>query len=425
MNMKSATVLSRLKPQSPRARRAVLGAGFIALAVIASASIFATGPEPLPEEREEKAWPVSTLAIEPTRLRPSFSAHGRIEASHQARLRTDLNAQVLEVHVKAGEWVPEGALLISLDDRESRLALAQHQATVSELAAVIRSIELEAAQIEATTDHYASMQQIAQHKLERHQNLMSERLISQALLDEVTAQANQAQIQYRTHLRELQDFPNRLAAANAKLSRARALLADAELDVQKSRIVAPFSGPVLDVHVAAGDRSGLGSPLLEIADAASFELRVQIPNAYGDRFHDHLSRSSVVYADTDYGARLKLQRFASQVRRGQSGLDAFFEVPVESGAPATALGRMVAISVKLPEEDDVVALPVQSLYENNRVYAVQDQRLQSIPIERVGELRTEQGEYRVLVRSPELKPGQKIITTQLPRAISGLLVEPA
>jgi hypothetical protein len=169
----------------------------------------------------------------------------------------------------------------------------------------------------------------------------------------------------------------------------------------------------------------MGSALLEIADAASFELRVQIPNAYGDRFHAHLSRSSTVYADTDYGTRLKLLRFASQVRTGQSGLDAYFQVAVQSGAPATALGRMVAVSVNLPEEDDVVALPVQSLYENNRIYAVKDQRLQSIRIERVGELRTEQGEYRVLVRSPELKPGEKIITTQLPRAISGLLVEPA
>lgn len=423
--MKPAIALSRLKPQSLRARRAALGASFIALAVVMSASIFATGPKPLPEVREEKSWPVSTVAIKPTRLRPTFTAHGRIEASHLARLRTDLNAQVLDVHVKAGEWVPEGALLVSLDDRESRLALAQHQATVMELEAVIRSIELEAQQTEASTDHYASMQQIAQQKQERHQNLMSDRLISQALLDEVTAQANQAQIQYRTHLRELEDFPNRLAAANAKLSRARALLADAQLDVEKTRIVAPFSGPILEVHVAAGDRSGLGSPLLEIADATSFELRVQIPNAYGDRFHVHLSRSSTVYADTDYGARLTLQRFASQVRSGQSGLDAFFQVPVQSGAPATALGRMVAVSVNLPEEDDVVALPVQSLYENDRIYAVKDQRLQSIQIERVGELRTEQGDYRVLVRSPELKPGQKIITTQLPRAISGLLVEPA
>ena len=423
--MNPATALSRLRPQSPGARRALIGAGFITAAVAMSASIFATGPKPLPETREEKAWPVSTLAIEPARLRPSFSAHGRIEASHLARLRTDLSAQVLDVHVKAGEWVPEGALLVSLDDRESKLALAQHQATVSELAAVIRSIELEAEQIEATTDHYASMQKIAQQKLERHQNLMSERLISQALLDEITAQANQVQIQYRTHLRELEDFPNRLAAANAKLSRARALLADAQLDVEKSRILAPFSGPVLDVHVAAGDRSGMGSPLLEIADAASFELRVQIPNTYGDRFHSHLNRSTTVYADTDYGARLKLLRFASQVRSGQSGLDAYFQVTVESGAPATALGRMVAVSVKLPEEDNVVALPVQSLYENDRIYAVKDQRLKSIRIERVGELRTEQGDYRVLVRSPELESGQKIITTQLPRAISGLLVDAA
>jgi hypothetical protein len=88
----------------------------------------------------------------------------------------------------------------------------------------------------------------------------------------------------------------------------------------------------------------------------------------------------------------------------------------------------------------VVALPVQSIYENDRIYAIRDvatndssqldgagqeYRLEAITIERVGEAQAEDGQHRILVRSPEISAGQKIITTQLPRAISGLLVKPA
>ena len=57
--------------------------------------------------------------------------------------------------------------------------------------------------------------------------------------------------------------------------------------------------------------------------------------------------------------------------------------------------------------------------------ASHEYRLQAITIERVGEAQAEDGQHRILVRSPEISAGQKIITTQLPRAISGLLVEPA
>ena len=48
----------------------------------------------------------------------------------------------------------------------------------------------------------------------------------------------------------------------------------------------------------------------------------------------------------------------------------------------------------------------------------------AITIERVGENRAADGSYRVLVRGTELVPGSRIITTQLPKAISGLRVEP-
>jgi len=67
---------------------------------------------------------------------------------------------------------------------------------------------------------------------------------------------------------------------------------------------------------------------------------------------------------------------------------------------------------------------VQSIYENDRVYQVVDDRLQALTVERVGDHATDAGEYRILVRGEGLRPGARIITTQLPKAISGLRVQP-
>ena len=68
-------------------------------------------------------------------------------------------------------------------------------------------------------------------------------------------------------------------------------------------------------------------------------------------------------------------------------------------------------------------MSVQSIYENNRVYTVQNDRLIGHQVVRVGEHESSADGYRVLIESPALLPGDAIITTQLPKAITGLRVE--
>jgi hypothetical protein len=105
-------------------------------------------------------------------------------------------------------------------------------------------------------------------------------------------------------------------------------------------------------------------------------------------------------------------------------LDAFFRLDALYEGRLPEIGRVVDLTVTMPVEVDVVALPMQSIYENDRIYRVNDKRLEAITVQRVGDYLTESGQYRILVRSPSLQAGESIITTQLPRAISGLLVDP-
>ena len=175
--------------------------------------------------------------------------------------------------------------------------------------------------------------------------------------------------------------------------------------------------------VAAGDRSNLGAPLVELADNQGFEVRVQIPDAYADRLRQYLAAGVEISATDEHATRMRLTRISGRVRQGQSGLDAFFELPVTSGV-TPALGRVLETTITLPPEAGVIALPAHAIYESDRIYRVQDSRLDAITVERVGDFEDAQGRYRVLVRSPRLHEGDTVITTQLPKAISGLLVEP-
>ncbi|MDH3643849.1 MAG: biotin/lipoyl-binding protein [Gammaproteobacteria bacterium] len=424
----SVKQLTQYLPAGERRKRVVVATGMIVVAALASASIFATGPSAVPEVRTEKSWPVSVITVSPEALQPTFNAYGRVESSNVANIRTDLVAEVAQVLVKEGDWVEKDQVLLRLADAEVDLQVAERVAERDQHRAALKSIEMEYELQKQATSHYESMQRVAQNKLARHDELMAQRLISQALLDEVVSQANSANISYQTHTRQLADFPNRLAAERARIARAEALLGQAQLDLSKTSVVAPFAGPVLGVHVARGDRSNLGMTLVEVADVNGFEVRVQIPAGYAERFERHLRglpRKSHISAGTTSGSTMKLVRLSSRVRQGQSGLDAFFKISAAPDEALPAIGRVIDLTITMPAETDVVALPVQSIYENNRIYEVVDDRLNAIKVERIGEMQSADGRYRVLVRSPELNGGESIITTQLPRAISGLLVEAA
>ena len=423
---KSLTALKR-HINTPRRRQMAISAGIIAVAALTSASIFATGPNADPAPYVEKAWPVSITHVELQALQPNFAAFGRVESHRTAHLSADLVARVAAVEVKEGNWVTAGDVLVQLDPREARLRVLEREADLLEQESGLSSKRTQLVLEEQSAEHFRSRYEVAQAKLTRHQDLMQKRLISKALLDEVMSQANEASIEYRRHVRELSDLPNQIKAHQAGVARAQAQLEQANLDYDKTTIRAPFSGPILAVHVAPGDHSTLSAPLVSIADATGFEVRVQVPDDHTTAFRAAVGEGIEITALTEDGSRLTLTRLGNHIREGQTGLDAFFRgQQIDAiAAPAQTLGRVFNVTVEMPLQHDLIAVPVQSIYENNRIYTVQNQRLVGHRVQRVGEHESALHGYRVLIESPEIFAGDVIITTQLPKAITGLLVEVA
>jgi multidrug efflux pump subunit AcrA (membrane-fusion protein) len=413
-------------PKTPRGKRLAAAAGVAAGSLLLSVSIFATGPRAVPEPPGEKVWPVSVVEIAPSALAPSFTAFGRIESAQVAQIQTDLAAPIAAVHVAEGDWVEAGAVLVELDAAELALAVQEREADLAEQRAALASVRTEQTLLEATADHYRSVYEVAQKKLARHRDLMEKRMIAQSILDEAIQQASAATIEYQKHLRTLNDIPNRIAEVQARIQRTTSLLERARLDLEHATIRAPFAGPVLKVAASPGNHTVFGAALVEMASATHMELRAQVPDAYAERLRRHLGEGKQVHATVRElpGAVLDLSRLAGNVRSNQSGFDAFFVASAEPALLRAGLGRVVNVTVRLPPEDGVVALPVQSIYENDRIYSVVDGRLEAVTVERVGDYADDDGAHGVLVRSEHLHAGQTIVTTQLPRAISGLRVEP-
>ena len=87
------------------------------------------------------------------------------------------------------------------------------------------------------------------------------------------------------------------------------------------------------------------------------------------------------------------------------------------------MGKNLQVKVKLPTQANVVALPELAIYGQSRIYRIVEQRLEALNVSRVGDWTSPTGQRLTLVRSAQLRSGDNILITQLPNAVTGLLVE--
>jgi len=390
-----------------------------------SVLIYASAPHPESLESQERVWPVSIAAVKPASISPMFSVYGKVESRNVAIMQSDTMEIIRKVNVREGQTVKEGDVLVELNNRELSLRVRESEADLAQHQASLKSIEVDFKLMQETEAHFSSVFKLSQKKLHRYQELHEKRMISQGVLDEAVLQASERTIEYQNHKRQMADFPSRLLEQQARVRQAVARLEQATLNLERALVRAPFDGPILNVMASSGSHAVPGEPLLTMAQSSGFEIRAPVPNEYVDRFRKYLDRDQSVrgfIANNENRTHLKLTRLSNSVKTGQSGLDAFFSIDANSQRNLPEIGRVVDVTIVMPVEEGVISLPIQSLYENNRIYEVVDDRLKGIAVERIGEFQTDDGEYRVLVRWNDLTVGQNIITTQLPKAISGLLV---
>ena len=219
------------------------------------------------------------------------------------------------------------------------------------------------------------------------------------------------------------DFAHRLASAEARVDRVLASLEEARVQLERTRVRAPFQGRVTRVAVAPGERVAPGTAVAEIYDDTTLQIRVQIPNVHLPVLQRALALGERPRAMADFGDRRAtgaLDRLVGAVGAGQSGVDGLVRLDLDGLPPD--LGRTVSLRITLPAQDNVVAVPVQAVYGQQRLFLIEDGRLTGIDVERVGAITGNDGEQRLLVRSDAFDEGTRILTSQLTNAVTGLRV---
>ncbi|MEH6625306.1 MAG: HlyD family efflux transporter periplasmic adaptor subunit [Motiliproteus sp.] len=412
---------------APSFSRKLLPFFLVFIVLGAAAGIFylliSTKPQAADKVITEKTWTVASTAARPQAIAPSLTLYGRLESPRSSAITAAVTAFVQERKVDEGTRIHKGDILLVLDPRDVRLNLAQREADLSDIDARINAeitryqSDLKALVIER------KLLSLAQRSVERFKELKGRKVGTDTQLDDARRSYQQQALNINNRQLNINDHENRRAQLQAQKNQLQALRDSTLLDLERTLITAPFDGRISYVSVAPGDRVRSGDPLLRMYNTESMEVRAQIPSRYLQSIRKSLEQKHELKALGELDGesiKLRLQRLSSEVVDGRAGVDALLQVTSDSNN--LELGRALEIQLQLPEQPDLLVLPTQSLYGTNRIYIVEDSRLRGLTIKRVGEV-VINGEAKILIKSDKVKPGDQIVTTQLPNAITGLKVQ--
>src|SRR5512136_154995 len=236
----------------------------------ASATSSSTAAPPSPDQKVEAApLPVRVSKAIIGDLVMTLKSPGEAYTEKRIAMKSEVGGVVKNLYASEGRHVREGDLLVELDDREYRLNLekleAQRLRYLSELFLERQFSVTETPPSQAMVDKVAK----AQADYDRIAEGFKSGVASQADLEKAQAALELALIEAGSKKDEVQ-------AATKGLTQAEVDVKMARLDLEKTRIRAPFAGIITDVKLSPKERIDPGRELFTLVDISRIKVKAKV-----------------------------------------------------------------------------------------------------------------------------------------------------
>ena len=201
------------------------------------------------------------------RLTP-YTSQARVEA-FVVPVAAEVSGTVLKVHVKNNDEVQPGQPLFDIDPTQYRIALersrSDYESVRLSVNASTASVQAARASLQAAQASRAYAQQDAKRLEQIHAQdpgAISVRRVESAQTNRLTAQSQEKKAE--ADLVRAQETAGESGEKNAQLASARAAVEKAELDLKRTRVVAPARGSVTDLRTDAGLFAQIGAPAMTL-----------------------------------------------------------------------------------------------------------------------------------------------------------------
>jgi len=338
---------------------------------------------------EKTAPVVDVMKVNPDRFIAQIRAMGTVQPDREVVIKSQVAGTVIQVAPEfvQGGLISKGQTMVRIDPADYKLAVNKAQNAL--------------AQAQADYEIEKGQQLVAKEELKLMARMSPNGIRETSLV-----------------LRKPQ-----LEQARAVVASAESDLEAARLDLERTRISAPFHALVLSKAVDAGAMTAAQGTLATLVDVTCYQVEVQVPLDRLDRIRVHETQGSParirsLYAGREWEGRVVRTTGAVTEQSRMAGVIIRVDDPLglgpAKGRPAMLLDDHVEAVIEGQAFDNVFSLPRNLVQEDSSLWIYNDGRLE---IRKVAPVWIEND--RVFIQSG-LSPGDLVIRSDLSAPVPGM-----
>ncbi len=411
-------------------------AAVLAVSVAAGFLLLTTAPKPERKPPSPVLPLVEVMEVLPVDYQVKVASTGTVAPRTQSTLVSEVAGRIVEVapNFRSGGFFDAGEVLVMVDEAEYLLAVADIEAAIEGVKARLAELDITAENLKKSLVIDTQHLELAQRQFQRNSKLREQGTVAQSVLEQSEREylASKASIQNLNNSLALIPAQRRVLEAELKLKQAQ--LGTARLDLERTRLSAPYAGRVLEKQADIGQSVSKGSVLATLYAVDYVEIRLPINDREAAFLKLPAGRTSevppadlpevILAADIggqrhEWQGRIVRSEGAIDARTRQLFLVAQVDDPYSSanGRPPLKVGQFVEAEIPGHVLQDVLVLPRKAVRADDEVLVVTpEDRIERRHLEVVWS-----DQQNVVVRSG-LRAGERVSLTALPYAPEGARV---
>ncbi len=245
--------------------------GFLALASLKK--------PPAEVEDGERALKVDVMAVAAKPIAVQITGYGEVRSLNSVKMSAEVAGQVQLVHprLEVGEVIPAGELLFEIDARDYAAAVDQSQAEVAQWTSSLQRLRKQYAIDKDRLKTLERSRDLAKAEFDRINDLFLTHSVGTRSGVDRAEQAYNAALDLSDQMAQsVTVYPIRIRETQSSLAGAKARLQQAEANLERCRVLAPFTGRLTQAAVEMGQYVAPGQMLVTIADDTLLEIQVPL-----------------------------------------------------------------------------------------------------------------------------------------------------
>lgn len=274
----------------------------------------------------------------------TITAPGAVEPVEEAEIASQIVGRVIAVHVKDGDSVQKGAVLVKLDDIDARARLSSAQARIDRLKSAISQAEAELDKAGRDVTRFGKL-------AGRGASTQTELADSRSLLAKATAATEMCR---------------------HELSESQAMLLTSRQDLDRTEIRAPIDGVVAGLKVEvgevviAGTTNLPGTVLMTVADLGKMRVRADVDESDVPLVRPGQPARVYLQANPREPIAASVDRVSPKGKKTAEVVSFETLVRVDSVPESLRPGMTATVEVEVRRATDALGVPVQAVVHRRR-----------------------------------------------------------